>query len=348
MSTQATAVQLLVQTQQMSDPMTSYGKSLVFDFSKLPNGQPVPDGQQILAYSVALSGFQAQYATQSNSSDEQVQQFAVGLVPNLVGSQVIVTSNVVLADYDGDAASETQDVDGRESYAIVTVIAIIGTTPTNDWTVTNVFWLSSGADSVNNIPSFTNNMACSGQYVAGFDFLYTGNTKHEINGFKLSTSSNTGDTNTDVVLSGAVTMSTDSKYDGGGTVSLGFLAFENPSEGVTLGVDIVTPTFSWDDPDDSNGITGSFTADIDVPPNYQISQAAFLLSYIYLDFKDYHDLGIIAAGVTDTTINIDNTNNQVSGSLIMNLYSDEGISKYSIQKDSSMNGLVLVTFEPAS
>ena len=51
----------------------------------------------------------------------------------------------------------------------------------------------------------------------------------------------------------------------------------------------------------------------------------------------------------DATLNIDNTNNQVSGSLQINLYSDEGMGgTYRIQTDSNLEGLVLVVFEPAS
>lgn len=345
MSTPSTAVQVLVQTQKMSDPMTSYGMSLVFDFST-----QISAGQMILAYSVALSGFSVQYATQSTVSDEQVQQFGIGLVPNLVGNQVTVACNILLADYDGDAASETQDVSGRESYAVVTVIAIVGTAPTNNWTVTNAFWVPSGKDTVS-IPSYTNNMACSGWYIAGFDYLYSDKTKHQINGFKLGTSSNAGDPSTSVMLSGNITMSTDDHYSGNGTLGFGFLAFENPSAGQVLGVEIVTvPNPSWSmDSKGSNGMTATFTADITVPSGYQISQAAFLMSSIDLDFKDYHDLAIIAAGQTDAALNIDNTNNQVSGSLQMNLYSDEGLGgTYRIQTDSELEGLVLVVFEPAS
>jgi hypothetical protein len=341
MSTQ-TAVQLLMKTQQMSDPMTSYGYSLIFDFT-----EQIPEGQQILAYSVGLSGFSVQYATQSNSSSEEVQQFGIGLVPSLVsGSVVSVACNLLLTDYDGDATSEKQDVSGRESYAIVTVIAIIGTSPTNDWTLTNIFSQKSGASS-GNIPAFATNAACSGQYIAGFDFLYSGNGTQEVNGFQFTTSSLAGNPNTNVILSGDVSMTTDSKYDYSATVSLGFLAFENVSQGQVLGVDMVTPTFSWSDPDDSSGMTGAFSASIDVPAGYEIAQAAFLMSYIYLDFKNYHDLGIIAAGLTsDADLTV--SNNQVSGSLIMNLYANESVGKYGIQKDSSINGWVLVTFAPVS
>jgi len=345
MTTQITApaVQLLVQTQQMSDPMTSYGQSLIFDF-----GKQIQSGQQILAYSVALSGFLVQYATQSDVADEQVQQFAIGLVPSLVGSQVVVTSNILLADYDGDAASETQDVSGRESYALVTVIAIIGSAPTNTWTLTNTFWLQSGGSGSVNIPSFTNNLAYSSQYIAGFDFLFAGDTKEEVNGFKLITSSTAVSSTTDVVLNGSVTMSTDDKYSVEGTVSLGFLASENPSDGEVLGFEIIELSdLSWSSPNGSNGMTASFSQNVNVPSGYQISNAAFLMSYIYLDFDKYHDLQIIGAGQSGA-LSVSNSNNTVSGSLLMNLYSDEGISKYSIQSDSSLTGSILVAFEPIS
>ncbi|HBB93877.1 MAG TPA: hypothetical protein DC054_00665 [Blastocatellia bacterium] len=343
MTTPSTAVNVLVQTQKMSDPMTSYGKSLVFDFST-----QIPAEQMILAYSVALSGFSVQYATQSTVSDERVQQFAIGLVPNLVGNQVIVASNILLTDYNGDAASENQDVSGRESYAIVTVIAIIGTSPTNSWTVTNAFWITSGKDTVS-IPSYTNNLAYSQQYIAGFDFSF-GSNQQQLNGFQLDTSFASGDPNTSVILSGTVNMSINSDK-GLGTVGLGFLAFESPPSGQELGVAIVpVPNPSWSmDSKGSNGMTATFTADITVPSGYQIApQAAYLMSSIYLDFKDYHDLAIIAAGLTNATLTVDNNNNQVSGSLQMNLYSDEGISTYRIQSDSKLGGWVLVVFEPVS
>jgi hypothetical protein len=344
MTTPSTAVNVLVQTQKMSDPMTSYGMSLVFDFSS-----QIPSGQMILAYSVGLSGFSVQYATQSMVSDEQVQQFGIGLVPNLVGNQVVVACNILLADYGGDAASETQDVSGRESYAVVTVIAIVGTAPTNNWTVTNAFWVPLDNDTVS-IPSYSNNMACSGEYIAGFDYLFSGNTKHQINGFKLGTSSNSGDPNTSVMLSGSLTMSTDDSYSGNGTLGLGFVAFENPPAGQVLGVVIPTvlnSDLTWSmDSNGSNGMTTTYIANIDVPDGYKISQAAYLMSSVYLDFGEYHDLAIIAAGQSSAAVDIGV--GQVTVSLQMNLYSDEGLGgTYRIQSSSQLDGLILAVFEPA-
>lgn len=344
-STPTVIAPVIVKTMEMPIPnATSYGTGLTFDFS-----EDVGEGNSILAYSVGLSGFQVFYATQSNESYENVQQFSINLVPNLINNTVVVTANIVLTDYDGDAASEAQDVSDRQSYAIVTVIAIAGKTATNDWALVNIFGQAAASTSPGspNIP-IPASPQFNSAFISGFNFAYESGNGHGVLGLYANVSSTAGTQSNSVSLSGEVTMDADNNYSNNTSlIDLGLIAATTPGSGEMQNFQIVGVSPTWNSPDSGYGITGSFTQTIsDIPSGYQISNAAFLMTKIDLHYgnNNYHNLGTIAAGLQHaTTVTV--SGNTLTGSLVMNVYADEPTERV-IDSGSSLSGFVVVVFEP--
>ena len=321
---------------------TAYGSGLSFDFS-----DEIPDGEQILAYAVALTACDVNYATQSSVSYEPVERFAIKLVPSLADNVVAVSVGLILTDYDGDAASEPQDVEDRLSLATVTVIAYADTSADNSWRLCNAFDLASGKWS-DDIPVPAGDPLYSRVMIAGFDFEYSDNDSHGVDALQVLTGLEAGTQSNTVQIQGSCTMDAQDKYDPPrASVDLAYLFQPTPQPGAVSTIQFVDITPSWGDVSDS-GMSASFSETVTVPDGYQLAAAALVMSRLDLDFGGYHDVGTIVTGLHSTTptYTVGATGEtEVSGTLRMNLYADELPDKQ-IASDSSISASIVAVFKP--
>jgi hypothetical protein len=317
---------LSVRTATMSDG-NSFASPLEFDFSG-----DIGTGEQILSYAVAMSGFVLNYETNSPYWAEKAGQLAVALTPNLFGTALDVCGNVVLTDYDGDAARDPgESVSDPGSVAQVTVLAVIGIpAPGRSPVAGTAFGLPSGQDS-GNVPIGSNTDTVA--FLAGFSLAGTSGSTGSIGGLSL-TSSVSSPVADEVKLNGEASTP---GFQTTGTVDVGVLAY-----GAALtGFQIVPVSVSWSSPDDESGMNGSFSATCTVPSGQSITQAALLLQDVSIVYEDTAEFQMIRAmPVGNLSINGD----VVSGTFNLNMYNPDFGAREYIKSSSNATMSVIVQF----
>lgn len=276
---------LQVITQTTSDPIITFAQPMLFQFN-------VGENEAIVAYSVALNYFNLQYATDSGYNSEEVAQVAVRLIHNHIGDTVLVTPQMLLTDGGGSAASETQDVSGRESTVTISVMAWIGNSMPSSQTLQllNCFGVPSSATSVITInESATNNIA----FLSGFGASF-GDQQDQINSFNVTTSFSTN-YGTQLTPSGSTNL-TGKDLASYSLTDVGVVSFSDD-----YGLALFDATASYDKVDGTSGMGGSISADITIPSGYsQIVCAVPLITYFNLEFSGsstYH-IALFEAGIT--------------------------------------------------
>lgn len=326
---------LQVITKTTNDPIITFAQPMYFQFN-------VPEGEAILAYAVALNYFNLQYATDSGYNSEEVAQIAVRLIHNFIGDTVLVTPQMLLTDGGGSAASETQDVSGRESTLTVSVIAWVGNTPPSSQTlqILNCYGVPSSSTAIITVnESATNNIA----FLSGFGASF-GNEQEQINSLSVSTSASI-DYGTQLTPSGSVTLasSDNAAYT---LTDIGVISFTND-----YGLALVNATASYNDVDKSSGMSGTLTADITIPSGYsQIAAAVPLITSFDLEFggsSTYH-VALFEAGITGgpgfpsgTTFPITSSGN-LTWDLNFNMWDDRGVNSY--MDSGALAAKILVQF----
>lgn len=305
------------------------GAQLQFDFSA-----DVGEDETVLAYTFGLSSFQAQYATNSQEASEPVGQMGVTLIPNLVGSTLYVTANIILTNFGGSGAAEPQDVSGRCSYVGVAAIAYIGTSlPAEQAAVLCTAYELSGTGTNSPTILTSSSPQAPNQFLSGFDVYVSplGNT-NEPSEFSVSTACmGTGL----VTLSGKIALA--NKDSSAGTVDMGLIS--------TNGIDNygVQPfSFSCGSQSGPTGWGASQQATFSIPEGYSsIANAAVLIQSVDLTMSAAHYLQVLQFGINNAgepSINGD----QVSYSLGLNMFGNRD-GDYHLQS-GKITGFVIAQF----
>ncbi|MFI9596728.1 hypothetical protein [Nonomuraea sp. NPDC052265] len=317
---------LSVRTQKMPSG-NAFASPVVFDFSG-----DIGQGEQILAFAVALSGFLVNYETNSSFWAESVGAVGASLTPNLFGDTVVLGGNVMLTDYQGDTARCFWDGESDPASVVqATALAVIGTSVTTAVCGTT-FGLQSGADSPPiDVPDGAQNLA----FLSGFSVASATGGRGYIGGLTLS-SGVSSPLNDQVQVNGTTAL-TDFQSDG--TVDIGLLSYLPDLTGfdVARTVDV-----NWSAPDKENGMTGTFQATFTIPDGYsQIVNAAILLQDVTIVYGDTTTLELIGAmQSSDLTI----SGAQVSGSFILNIYNPDWGARTYITSDSTATLAVIAQF----
>jgi hypothetical protein len=306
-------------------PYTEYitvaGTLLAFDFS-----DDVGTGEQVLAFSVGLSFFQVEYATNSKNSSESVAQMAVSLVPNLVGNVVYSTANLILTDFGGDGAGEPQDYPALTSYIWATCIAYIGTSDAGQTAVLGTGYdLISGVSSPDSITIGSDRSASPLCFLSGFDVYFTpkGN-KSSPGGFSASAGFNQNAANS-ITLNGTVTLS--GSASSGGTVDVGYLS-------TIAGVDnytVVPLSFEWSTTNDQIGRTAPINQSITIPAGYSQIKSnglGLLIQSVTLSLSGNQYIHEIDFGLTGYGLTLDSQTNTVSGIVEINMWGERNGNFY--------------------
>jgi hypothetical protein len=321
-----------VRTSTLS-PVTAYGNVINVDFSS-----DVGSGERVLAYSVALSYFRFQWATDSHNSFADVGQIGITLVPNLTGNTVSITANMVLTDYDGSGAAEPADAgnDGRESYVRVTVIAYIASSDNNAYAVLGTAYGVNGSTPA--VPISPSGVPLTYAFISGFNA--TASSAAGMKSLNVSVSAGTASNNS-VPLTGACSTVGDNGTTTG-TVDVGVLSTPNTSFGVNL-----LSNLSWSKPDEENGMSCAFSTTFPLSAGQSIAHAGVILQKLFLTFDDPHSVEYLEAGVTTDPLTI--SGGTVSGSLILNLYKNGAWpDEYWIDKSSTLTAYVVAQLTTAS
>jgi hypothetical protein len=276
---------LQVITKTTSDPIITFAQPMPFQFS-------LGENEAIVAYSVALNYFNLQYATDSGYNSEEVAQVAVRLIHNFIGDTVLVTPQMLLTDGGGSAASETQDVSGRESTLTISVMAWVGNSlpSSQSLQLLNCFGVPASSTSVITInEEATNNLA----FLSGFGASF-GNQQEQINSFSATTSFSTN-YGTQLTPSGTTALA-GSDVASYSLTDVGVVSFTND-----YGLQLFDATASYDSVDGTNGMGGTISADITIPSGYsQIVCAVPLITYFDLEFSgsDTYHIAQFEAGIT--------------------------------------------------
>ncbi|MEU4473206.1 hypothetical protein [Micromonospora sp. NPDC023888] len=316
---------LSVRSQAMSDA-NPFASPIVFDFS-----QDVGDGEQVLAYVTAMSGFTLNYQTNSHYWAEEAGAIGVSLTPNLLGTVLGIGGNVMLTDYDGDSALDPPTSDsGPGSVAQVSALAVIGTPLAQPPVCATAYGLNSGQDS-SPIPIGDNTTSLA--FIAGFSVAASGGTG-EIGGLTL-TSSVGSPVGNQVTVNGGVGLT---DFSTTGTVDVGVLSYG--ADLVGFAVQAATPT--WGAPNGQQGMSGTFSVDFTIPSGYStIAQAALLLQDVTVVYDDTAEFQLIQAMQTGD-LNIDGAT--VSGTFVLNIYNPDVAAHHYISADSTTTMSVIAQF----
>ncbi len=274
---------LQVVTQNMTSPYVAFAQPMQFQFDL--------NGGAIISYFVVLDYFQLKYATDSEYNSEQVAQLGVRLISNLIGDTVVVTPQLLMTDGNGSAASEDQDVSGRDSFVTASVVAWVADSPPSNLSLQllNAYGVQSQTSDVISIASG----ASYHSFLAGFGATF-GNEMDEVCSLSAST-------DTSVENSTELTLETKTDLVGHSTAGYsmtdaGLVAFTNAMTGIAL----VDATVSVGSVNGTSGIDGTLSADITIPSGYsQIAAAIPLIDSFSISFgnNDAHHIAELAAGI---------------------------------------------------
>ena len=289
-----------------SSPTGPYGQMMSFDFSG-----DIGEGQSILAYGVALSGWCLDYVTNSAYWAENLGLLGVNLVPNLCGTALYVTANPYMSDNDGDAAGFPSD-NSPPTLVQVTATALIGSQPVQDTYVGNVYGIANGGSS----PAFdigTNPVY--GAWMSGFMLSSDAPGDVGMIGLAANLSGPTNQqftvnsvaTTTDVPTSGSIdtfVLSYPYSPSGGGSQSANF--------------QIVSVGINWGSVDEESGLTGTFSATFSPPTGMSITNWGILQQQVTLDYTD-DELMLAAAQYVGNFPTSAPSGNTVDGSFVLNI-----------------------------
>lgn len=317
---------IYVQSKQTT-ATTAFGRPLLFDFGTLPATE------QIQAYIVGLSYFRFQYETNSSRSEEQVGRIRVSLVPFVRdGDKLAVNVNMVLTDFDGDTASNT------ESYAVVTAVAYTATGLTNqDVVMTTAYAVDNTAPSSITVSTSATPVH---SFVGGFDVSTGTSNSSKIGSIAVTTSAGTP-------TSGAITP-TGSVSLGGvspasvGTVDVAILAVDLGTI-TDMAVQPATIPSAWTGPNGTSGLTNTATADFG--SSVTVDSAVFLLDSFDVQLSNTTDkFAVVEVGITDA-VTVTPKGSTVSVPLILNIYRESG--DY-VSSSSTLSGSFIAQIGPSS
>jgi hypothetical protein len=303
-----------------------YGQTLTFDFSA-----DVGPGQSILGYGVGLAGWTLAYVTNSIDYAEKLAEFGIVLLPNLCGTTLYVTVNIVMSDNRGDAAGYPAGV--APTTALVTALALIGSQSQPGVFVGNTYQIANGQQTQ---PITTADNPEYDGFLSGFmltaadpGYVETMTVGASVQGPKAGPITIAGQaTTTDVVTTGTID-----------ALVLSYPYPEPPSDQtIVANFQIVPPDISWGAPDGANGITGSWSAVFSPPTgtiitNWAILQRSFTLAYTS------SELQLAQAQYQNASL----SGNTVSGDFVLNITNPDGSPDY-IQVGSTATFAIIAQF----
>ena len=265
---------------------TSFASPVVLDFSA-----DVGEGESILAYTIALSGFAMEFDVSTDvPGARKLGRTAITLIPNLVGNAVYVTGDLVLTDYDGNCA--TQAISGKEysSVAVITAIALIGNAAersSDGFVLGNVFGLASGTSTPNiNVQSNSTNWGL----ISGFSAQANQDIPAEISGLDIKAVVNQAPGSDALTIT--ATCETPEGPNVNGNADVAVLSIPN---GISGSFQIVNANVTWSEPT-KEGKLGTIVAVFDeMPEGQSIQNYGVLLEEIYLTYDTQAKFQVLVA-----------------------------------------------------